>query len=154
MIERIIDLHDVSTDVMSRLLKVSGFLGLSVQMLWGMVNTFLITPGGPTLPPWVVGAHAHFGVLGILAIVLGFAVERYDLPSTQRRVVTGGYIAGQWLLPANILVAIGAGIPMLSLLEYLWGLLLFVSMAVMTWTVWTAESSGGGGRGVTAPADD
>jgi hypothetical protein len=139
---------------MSRLLKASGFLGLSVQMLWGMVNTFLITPGGPPLPPWVVGAHAHFGVLGILAVVLGFAVERYDLPSTQRRVVTGGYVAGQWLLPANILVAIGAGMPMLSVLEYLWGLLLFASMAVMTWHVWTAEPGAGGGRGVAAPADD
>lgn len=139
---------------MSRALKTSGFVGLSVQMLWGMGNTYLITPGGPTLPAWVVGAHAHFGVLGILAVVLGFAVDRYDLPSTQQRVVTGGYVAGQWLLPATILVAIGGGMPMLSILEYLWGLLLFVSMAVMAWNAWTADPGGRSGRSAAAPADD
>ena len=121
---------------MSRVLKTSGFLGLAVQMLWGMYNTYLITPGGPDLPSWVIGAHAHFGVLGILAIVLGFAVDRYEVAGTRRTVVTWGYIAGQWLLPANILVAIGLDLGPLSMLEYLWGFLLFLSMALMVLTVW------------------
>lgn len=116
---------------MSRLLKTSGFLGLSIQMLWGMYNVYLITPGGPAITDWMIGAHAHFGVLGILAIVLGFAVDHYDVTGTRRAIVTYGYIAGQWLLPATILVAIGGGLPMLSLLEYLWAFLLFVSMGIM-----------------------
>jgi hypothetical protein len=132
---------------MSKILKTSGFLGLAIQMLWGMVNTYLITPGGPPLPPWVVGAHAHFGTLGILAIVLGFAVDRYDVSGTRRTIVTWGFIAGQWLLPANILVAVGLGLGPLALLEYLWGPLLFVSMLIMTLTVWTQSGRSGAALG-------
>ena len=60
---------------MSRALKFSGFLGLAVQMLWGMGNVVMIISSGGNPPPQsIVGAHAHFGVLGILAIVVGFAV--------------------------------------------------------------------------------
>lgn len=124
---------------MTRALKASGFVGLAVQMLWGMQNTYLITPGGPTLPGWMIGAHAHFGVLGILAVVLGFSVDRYNVRGTRRSVVTWFYIAGQWLLPATILVAVGMQMMMLSMLQYLWGVLLFVSMAIMAWTVITEE---------------
>lgn len=132
---------------MSRILKTSGFLGLSIQMLWGMGNTYLITPGGPSLPSWVVGAHAHFGTLGILAIVLGFAVDRYDVSGARRTVITWGFIAGQWLLPANILVAVGLSLGPLSMLEYVWGLLLFISMALMTLTVWTQSGRSGAALG-------
>ena len=88
----------------------------------------------------MIGAHAHFGVLSILAIVLGFAVDRYDVAGTRRTVVTGGYIAGQWLLPATLLAAIGLDIGPLHALEYLWGLLLFGSMAIMTLAAWSGEA--------------
>lgn len=125
---------------MSRILKGSGFAGLSVQMLWGLYNTYAVMPTGPGLPAWVVGAHAHFGVLGILAVVLGFAVERYDVRGRKRSVVTWGFVAGQWLLPATLLAAIGFEIGPLHTLEFVWGLLLFASMAIMTWTVVSAES--------------
>jgi len=124
---------------MSRALKTSGFLALAVQMLWGMYNTFVISPMGPGMTEsfqTLVGAHAHFGVLGILAVALGFAVDHYRLDGTRRTVVTWAYIAGQWLLPATI-VGIAMGYGMVAITAYLWGLLLFVSMAVMAWTAAT-----------------
>lgn len=94
-----------------------------------------------------MGAHAHLGTLGILAIVLGFAVDRYDVSGTRRMIVTWGFIAGQWLLPSNILLAVGLGLGPLSMLEYLWGLLLFASMALMTMTVWSQSGRSGAALG-------
>ena len=58
-----------------------------------------------------------------------------------------GFIAGQWLLPANILIAVGLGLGPLSMLEYLWGFLLFVSMALMTLTVLTESGRAGAALG-------
>jgi len=132
---------------MSRILKASGFLGLSIQMLWGMGNTNLITPGGPSLPSWVGGTHAHFGIFGILAIVLGFAVDRYDVSGARQTVITWVFIAGQWLLPATIFVAVVLSLGPLSMLEYVWGLLLFISMALITLTVWTQSGRSGAALG-------
>lgn len=113
-------------------------------MLWGMYNVFLLSPmGGRSITDWLIGAHAHNGVLAILAIVLGFAVDHYDLTGSKRRIVTWFYIVGQWLLPATIIVALGGGMPALESLAYLWGILLFVAMAIMAWTAFTEEASAG-----------
>lgn len=123
---------------MTRALKTSGFLGLSIQMLWGMYNVFVLSPQGPGMTePFqiLIGGHAHLGVLSILAIPLGFAVDHYGLTGTRRSVVTWFFIAGQWLLPLTFIV-IAMGTEVVAITAYLWGLLLFISMALMTVTAW------------------
>lgn len=126
---------------MSRILKVSGFLGLTIQMLWGMYNVTFFTAGGQP-PAWSIGGHAHFGVLGILAIVLGFAVDHYDVAGTRRQLVTYFFIAGQWLLPATIVVAFNTGMMQLQMLDYLWGVLLAIAMAIMALEAFGSSTTG------------
>lgn len=117
---------------MSRELRISGYVALTLQMLWGLSQVFMLSPQGPgAVPGAMSGAHAHFGVLSILAVVTGFAIERTTLAGTQRSVAVWGFIAGQWLLPATILMELVA--PPLLLTAYLWGFLLFVSMALVAW---------------------
>lgn len=137
---------------MSRTLRASGYIALTIQMLWGMGQVYLITPGGPTLPGASVGAHAHFGVLSILAIVTGFAIERTALSGTARSVAVWGFIVGQWLLPVTVLTELFA--PQLLITAYLWGTLLAISMALVAWGTLTADESGRGGARQTIPADD
>jgi hypothetical protein len=127
---------------MSRTLKLSGFLGLAVQAVWGMANVLLLMPMGPTLagePMQItIGAHAHFGVLGILAIALGFALDHYDVRGSRRTRVIWTFIPVQWLLPATFL-AIAFVSEMAGLITFLWGILLLVSMGTMTRVAWTEE---------------
>ena len=80
---------------------------------------------------WLIGAHAHFGVLGILAVVLGFAVDHFDVRGTRRQVVTYCFVVGQWLLPATIIVAFATNTLQLEALNYLWGIILAVAMGTM-----------------------
>lgn len=119
---------------MSRALKVSGFLGLTIQAVWGMVNVLLLMPMGPTLsgqPMQItIGAHAHFGVLGILAIALGFALDHYQVSGSLRSRVVWTFIPVQWLLPLNFL-AVAFVSEMLGLVAFLWGILLLASMGMM-----------------------
>lgn len=117
---------------MSRALKISGFLGLTVQMIWGMGNVAAHIVGTP--PGWaqLVGAHAHFGVLGILAVVTGVAIDHYGTSGTRRSVVTWTYIVGQWLLPGTLVLQATLGMPQLGMLAFLWGILLTVAMGTMT----------------------
>lgn len=127
---------------MSRILKTSGFLALSLQAIWGVLNVVILGPGGITmqgeqLQIWI-GAHAHFGILAILAIVLGFTVDHYDVTGTRRTAVTWMFILVQWLLPANFL-AVAFVSEMTAPLAYLWGLLLLVTMLIMTQEVWTTD---------------
>lgn len=127
---------------MSRALKTSGFLALTIQMLWGIYNVSILA-GGDQPPAWLIGAHAHLGVLSILAVVLGFAVDHYGLDGSRRQIVTYGYIVGQWLLPVTIIVAFTTGMMQLELLNYLWGLILAITMAIMTLEAW--NDAGGTG---------
>lgn len=122
---------------MSRLLRSSGYVALTVQMLWGLIQVYAISPMGPGLPASSIGAHAHFGVLGILAVVTGLAIERTDLSGRTRNVAVYGFIVGQWLLPATVLMESIA--PPLLITAYLWGLLLLVAMAIMAWGTITAS---------------
>ena len=115
---------------MSRALKVSGFLGLTVQMLWGMGNVVGLMQGGN--PGAAVGAHAHFGVLSIAAVVAGFAVEEFGVSGVQRSVAVWGYVAGQWLLPATIVGELFLP-PQALLASFLWGILLTASMAILAY---------------------
>jgi hypothetical protein len=115
---------------MSRALKVSGFAGLTVQMLWGMQNVVGLMQGGNPGP--TVGAHAHFGVLSIAAVVAGFAVAEFGVEGIQRSVAVWGFVAGQWLLPATIVGELFLP-PQALLSAFLWGILLTASMAVLAY---------------------
>jgi hypothetical protein len=115
---------------MSRALKVSGFAALTLQMLWGMGNVVGLMQGGNPGP--MVGAHAHFGILAIVAVVAGFAVDEFDIRGTQRTVAVWGFIVGQWLLPATVLGELYLP-PQALLSSFLWGALLTVSMAIFAY---------------------
>lgn len=127
---------------MSRTLRASGFVALTIQMIWGMYNVFLLTPGGPDINGALVGGHAHFGVLGILAVATGLAIERTNLTGTTRSVAVYGFVVGQWLLPATVLMELVA--PPLLVTAYLWGALLAISMALVAWGTITADARGAG----------
>mgnify|MGYP006302630385 FL=1 len=122
---------------MSRVLRASGYVALTIQMIWGIVQSYMISPMGPGLPGVSVGAHAHFGILSILAVVSGFAIERTSLSGTRRQVAVWGLIAGQWLLPATVLME--AVFPPALVTAYLWGLLLAISMGLLAWGTITAH---------------
>lgn len=135
---------------MSKILRISGYVALTVQMLWGIVNVYLLSPMGSGITQAIIGAHAHFGILGILAVVTGLAIERTALTGTLRSVAIWAFVVGQWLLPATVLMEMVA--PPLLITAYLWGLLLFVSMALVAWGTITADESGGRSPG-TMTAD-
>ncbi|MBP1986276.1 hypothetical protein [Halolamina salifodinae] len=125
---------------MSRTLRISGYVALTIQMLWGLVQALLIAPVGPEgLPAVSIGAHAHFGVLSILAVVTSFGIERTTLSGRRRQVAVWGFIAGQWLLPATVLLE-GVAPPLL-MLNFVWGFLLLVSMALLAWGTITADEA-------------
>lgn len=138
--------------VVSRVLKASGFVALTVQMVWGLAQVYLVMPGGAGLPGAAIGAHAHFGVLSILAVVTGYAVADVGLTGWTRSVAVWGFVAGQWLLPATIVVG-EMFVPPLLVTAFLWGALLAVSMGVVAWGV-VAGPGATGGTGGVAPADD
>ena len=110
-------------------------------MVWGVAQVFAISPAGPGLPPVAVGAHAHFGMLSILAVVTGFAIERTALTGTLRSIAVWGFVTGQWLLPATILMEMLA--PPLLVTAYLWGASLTISMSLVAWGTITASEEVG-----------
>jgi hypothetical protein len=139
---------------MTRVLKTSGFLGLTAMMGVGMYQ-FTLLSGGQAVPGWLVGGHAHLGVLSILAIVLGFTVDAYALAGRLRTAVTGLFVVGQWLLPVTIWVGEGAGVTALMPTTMLWGTALIVAMLLMVYVAATRETGGGDGASFAgSPADD
>lgn len=116
---------------MSWTLRASGFVALTVQALWGLLQTFALSPAGPTMPPLTVTAHAQFGMLSILAVVTGFGIERTNLAGRTRSVAVWSFVVGQWLLPASMLMRSVA--PVLMTTAYLWGTSLVVSLALVAW---------------------
>jgi hypothetical protein len=140
----------------TRLLKTSGFLGLAVMMGVGLYQNFLIMGGGPAaVPSWMIGGHAHLGVLSILAIVLGFAVPALGVTGSLRSAVSGLFVVGQWALPLTVWTASGLEIGPLHATAFLWGTCLLVSMLLMAYVAATSETStGGGGPSAAVPGDD
>jgi hypothetical protein len=138
---------------MTRALKGSGFLGLAVMMAVGL-HQLVIVAGGSPAPGWMVGGHAHLGVLSILAIVMGFAVPALDVTGTLRLAVTALFIAGQWGIPGIVWLGEGLGLTFLMPTGFLWGGALIVSMLVMFYKSVTEDVAGGDGRSGFAPADD
>ena len=111
---------------MSRALKVSGFVGLTLQMVWGIANVINLMQGS-IIPSEIMGpAHAHFGVLSLTIVVAGFAVEQVDIGGGRRSLTVWGLILGQWGLPATILGELVT--EAVLLLAFLWGILLILGM--------------------------
>lgn len=139
---------------MTKALKGSGFLGLATMMAVGLYQ-FTLLAGGQGVPGWIIGGHAHLGVLSILAIVMGFAVPAVGVTGTLRTTVTGLFIAGQWGIPAIVWLGEGFGLGFLMPTGFLWGLCLIFSMLLMFYKTVTQDSTlSGDGRSPTAPADD
>lgn len=141
---------EVAPAEMSRTLRASGYVALTIQMIWGLIQVFAISPAGPGLPAASVGGHAHFGILSILAVVTGFAIERTELTGALRSIAVWGFIVGQWLLPVTVLMETVA--PPLLITAYLWGTALAVSMAIVAWGTITASDDVGRAPSGT-PAD-
>ena len=125
---------------MTRLLKLSGFLGLAVTMAVGVYQSILLA-GGQGVEPWMIGGHAHLGVLSILAIVLGFTIDYYAIAGRLRTIITALYIIGQWMVPGTVWLAAGAGLVFLHPTVLLWGILLVIVMLIMTWQAATSEGT-------------
>jgi hypothetical protein len=139
---------------MTKALKGSGFLGLAVMMSVGM-HQFVIVSGGNPVPPWMIGGHAHLGVLSILAIVMGFAVPALGVTGQLRTAVTGLFIAGQWGIPGIVWLGEGFGLLFLMPTGFLWGICLILSMLIMFYVTVTGDAeAGGGGPAAMAPGDD
>jgi hypothetical protein len=120
---------------MTRILKTSGFLGLAVMMSVRLYQNVLLASGS-TPPAWMVGGHAHLGVLSILAIVVGFVV-------------------GQWGLPGTVWVGESGTLPQLMPTSVLWGLCLIAAMLILAWQAATTDASPGGPTAsAETPADD
>ena len=137
---------------MTRALETSGLLGLATMMTVGLYQETIVAGGG-AVPSWMVGGHAHLGVLSILAVVMGFSVDALGLTPRLRRVVTGLFLAGQWLLPGTVWVGVGAGLTFLMPTAFLWGACLIVAVLVMAWQA-AAGGPSASSRSAGSLADD
>lgn len=125
---------------MTKALKSSGFLGLAVMMAVGL-HQFVMLSGGNAVPPWMIGGHAHLGVLSILAIVMGFAVPALDVTGNLRTAVTALFIAGQWGIPGIVWLGEGFGLLFLMPTGFLWGGALIISMLIMLYATLIQDTS-------------
>jgi len=137
---------------MTRILKTSGFLGLATMMVVGLYQAMLLS-GGTAVPDWMIGGHAHLGVLSILAIVVGFSVDALGLAGRLRRAVSGLFVVGQWGVPLTVWAAAALSIPPLHATTFLWGTALIVSMLLMAWQAATTDADWSTPP-AAAPADD
>jgi hypothetical protein len=136
---------------MTKPLKASGFLGLATMMTVGLYQ-FILLSGGQGVPGWLVGGHAHLGVISILAIVVGFAVPSLEVTGRLRTAVTVLFIAGQWGIPGVIWIGEGAGFTVLLPTVFLWGGALIASMLILLYKTVTQPSdlAGSGPTGASA----
>jgi hypothetical protein len=139
---------------MTKLLKASGFLGLTTMMVVGLYQ-FILLSGGNGVPGWMIGGHAHLGVISILAIVMGFAVPALEVTGTLRTAVTVLFIAGQWGIPGIVWLGEGFSLTFLLPTAFLWGGALIVSMLIMLYATLTQpDDIAGGDLTGASPADD
>lgn len=139
---------------MTRPLKASGFLGLATMMTVGLYQ-FILLSGGEGVPAWMVGGHAHLGVISILAIVVGFAIPALEVTGRLRTAVTGLFIAGQWGIPGVIWIGEGLGVTVLLPTVFIWGGALIASMLILLYKSVTHSSDlAGSGPTGASPADD
>lgn len=136
---------------MTRVLQTSGFLGLTVTMCIGVYQGYLFAID--IAPPfWLVNTHVHLGVLSILAVVTGFAIDALAMHDRVRRLISGFYFVGQWFLPFTWWIAFGTGNEPFMATLFLWGPCLIIAMALMAWQVARASEARQAPRHL--PADD
>jgi hypothetical protein len=123
---------------MTKALKASGFLGLATMMVVGLYQ-FIRLSGGTGVPGWMVGGHAHLGMISILALVMGFAVPALGVTGRLRTAVTALFIAGQWGIPGVVWLGEGAGLTFLMPTAFLWGLALIAAMLIMLYKTLTQD---------------
>jgi hypothetical protein len=124
------------------------------MMSVGLYQNYLLAGGG-SVPGWMIGGHAHLGVLSILAVVVGFAVPALGVVGRLRQAVTGLFVVGQWGLPVTIWAGEGGGLSFLMPTTFLWGLCLVVAMLLMAWqAATTAEEERRETAPSATPADD
>lgn len=138
---------------MTKALKASGFLGLTVMMAVGM-HQFVLLAGGGAVPGWMIGGHAHLGIISILAIVVGFAVPALGVTGRLRTLVTVLFIAGQWGIPGVVWLGEGFGLEFLLPTAFLWGPALIVSMLVLLYATLTHSPNATTGPAGATLADD
>lgn len=139
---------------MTKALKGSGFLGLATMMTVGLYQ-FTLLAGGQGIPGWMIGGHAHLGVISILAIVMGFAVPAIGITGRLRTAVTTMFIAGQWGIPGVVWLGEGFSLTFLMPTAFLWGIALILSMLIMLYKTLTQDTTvSGEGAMPAAPADD
>ena len=110
--------------------------------------------GGNEVPGWMIGMHAHLGMLSIIAIVTGFAADAFAIAGILRHAVTGLYLLDQWPLPGPILAGEGMGLLVVMPTMFPWGLCLIVAILSMAWQAATATHGDTGHNRMTTPADD
>ncbi|MDS0297872.1 hypothetical protein NDI76_03885 [Halogeometricum sp. S1BR25-6] len=137
---------------MSRILKTSGFLGLTVMMGVGLYMAVQLETGGGGA--WLVPGHAHMGVLSILAVVMGSQVDALNVAGRVRRATTGLYLVGQWMLPLAVWGVSATGIAAIGMSTLLWGLCLVASMLLMAHQAWTVDRRERTGPGTATAAAD
>ena len=138
---------------MTKVLKASGFLGLATMMTVGLYQ-FSLLAGGQGVPGWMIGGHAHLGVLSIIAIVMGFAVPALEVTGTLRTAVTGLFLAGQWGIPIVVWIGEGFEVSILLPTGFLWGACLIAAMLIMFYKTVTQEAERADRGPAAAPADD
>jgi len=138
---------------MTKALKASGFLGLATMMVVGLYQ-FVRLSGGTGVPGWMVGGHAHLGVISILAIVMGFAVPALGVTGRLRTAVSVLFIAGQWGIPGVVWLGEGAGLTFLMPTAFLWGLALITAMLIMLYKTLTQDPTSSGGPTTSPPVAD
>lgn len=139
---------------MTKALKASGFLGLATMMVVGLYQ-FIMLSEGAAVPGWLIGGHAHLGVISILAIVMGFAVPALGITGQLRTAVTGLFIAGQWGLPGVIWIGEGFGLSFLMPTSFIWGIALILAMLIMFYKTVTQDTTvSEDGASPARPADD
>jgi len=138
---------------MTKALKTSGFLGLATMMVVGLYQ-FVRLSGGTGVPSWMVGGHAHLGVISILAIVMGFAVPALGVTGRLRTAVTVLFIAGQWGIPGVVWLGEGAGLAFLLPTAFLWGLALIAAMLIMLYKTLTKDPTSAAASTTSPPGAD
>jgi len=124
------------------------------MMVVGLYQAYLLSPPNPQqVPGWMVGGHAHLGVLSILALVMGFAVVAYGLEGGMLQAVSGLFVIGQWGVPLTVWGAESTGVGILHMTTFLWGTALIASMLLMAYTAATTDASLGGASTATRAAD-
>jgi hypothetical protein len=117
---------------MTRLLKTSGFLGLTAVMGLAIYQAAVVSGNG-VIPAWLTTTTATLGGLSTLAVVTGVVLEHRDVDRSGRAVVTGLFLPGQWLLPTTIALGAGLGVRAVTPSLFLWAGLLAGAMVGMAY---------------------